>query len=333
MKHEGVYIIAEAGVNHNGELHLAKELVVKAKEIGADAIKFQTFRAENIVTKTADRADYQKENCGGEESQFEMIKKLELSEDEFKELFSFCKEIGIDFLSSPFDLSSIEFLSELGLKRYKIPSGEITNLPYLRAISNVSDEVILSTGMATPGEIKKAIEILKPAKKESLIILHATTEYPCPYDEVNLKAMITIRDSFGFSIGYSDHTQGIEIPVAAVSLGATVIEKHFTLDNEMLGPDHKASLNVEDFKKMVRAIRNVESSFGDGIKKPTKSEKKNISIVRKSIVANGEIKKGEILTEENLTTKRPGNGLNPMENWDNLIGTPAERDYKADELI
>lgn len=333
MSRQSVYIIAEAGVNHNGDFKLAKKLVFEAKRIGSDAIKFQTFKAENIVTKKAERADYQKENCGGEESQFEMIKKLELSEEEFESLFEYCKEIGIDFLSSPFDLDSIHFLSKLGMRVFKIPSGEITNLPYLREISKVAKKVILSTGMATYDEIGEAISILKENGEKELVVLHATTEYPCPFAEVNLLAMNSIGEKFKCDIGYSDHTKGIEIPVAATALGAKVIEKHFTLDNKMVGPDHRASLDVEEFESMVKSIRNVENSLGDGVKKPTESEMRNIPIVRKSIVAKSKIRKGEEFSEFNLTTKRPGSGLNPMKNWDNLLGKTAEKDYEADDLI
>lgn len=326
------YIIAEAGVNHNGSLELAKNLVDKAKEAGADCIKFQTFIASQIVSKNAVKADYQKKQTAKSESQHEMLKKLELSFDDFIELNNYCKEIGIEFLSTAFDFESIDFLNQLGMQVWKIPSGEITNLPYLIKIAKLNKKVILSTGMSTMREIEDAVNILKDHGASELIILHCTTEYPTPYEDVNLNAMLAIKEKFGYEVGYSDHTMGIEVPIAAVALGAKVIEKHFTLDRTMDGPDHKASLEPSELKTMVDAIRNIELSMGTGIKEPADSEKKNIAIARKSIVANRSIKKGEILTEQNLTVKRPGDGISPMK-WYEIIGTKAIRDFEEDELI
>ena len=326
------YIIAEAGVNHNGSLELAKNLVDKAKEAGADCVKFQTFIANKIVSKNAAKADYQKKQTESAESQHEMLKKLELSFDDFIELNNYCKETGIEFLSTAFDFESIDFLNQLGMQVWKIPSGEITNLPYLIKIAKLNKKVILSTGMSTMREIEDAVNILKDHGASELIILHCTTEYPTPYEDVNLNAMLAIKERFGYEVGYSDHTMGIEVPIAAVALGAKVIEKHFTLDRTMDGPDHKASLEPSELKTMVDAIRNIELSMGTGIKEPADSEKKNIAIARKSIVANKSIKKGEILTEQNLTVKRPGDGISPMK-WFEIIGTKAIRDFEEDELI
>ena len=329
-----VFIIAEAGVNHNGSLELAKKLIDVASDAGADAVKFQTFKAENLVSKNAQKADYQKQTTNSEESQFDMIKKLELDVKTHKILMDYCKEKCIMFLSTPFDHDSIELLNDLGLEVFKIPSGEITNLPYLRHIGKLNKKVILSTGMADIGEIEDAMDVLVNAgtKKENIIVLHANTEYPTPYEDVNLKAMVTIGNTFDVAFGYSDHTLGIEVDIAAVALGACCIEKHFTLDKTREGPDHKASLEPDELKAMVKAIRNIELALGNGIKKPSKSESKNISIARKSIVAKVDIKKGEILTEEKITIKRPANGINPMR-WDEIIGTVATKDYKEDELI
>jgi len=329
-----VFIIAEAGVNHNGSLELAKKLVDVAVEAGADAVKFQTFKAENLVSKSAKKAKYQVENTGSDESQYEMIKKLELGFDEFEELKKYCDEKGIMFLSTPFDDDSIEFLDKLGLEIFKIPSGEITNLPYLRKIGSLNKKVILSTGMADLGEVEDALDVLISAgtKKENITVLHANTEYPTPIEDVNLKAMQTIACAFGVDVGYSDHTLGIEVPIAAVAMGAKVIEKHFTFDRNLPGPDHRASLEPDELKAMIKAIRNIEKALGDGIKRPSKSESKNIEIARKSIVAKRDIKKGEKFTEENLAVKRPGNGISPMR-WDEIIGKIASRDYKEDELI
>ena len=324
-----VFIIAEAGINHNGSLELAKLMVDKSVEAGVDCIKFQTFKSENLVNKDAKKAEYQINNTGSDDSQYSMLKKLELSYSDFSELKSYCDEKGIMFLSTPFDLESIDFLANLGMKIFKVPSGEITNLPYLRKINSYKREVILSTGMANLEEIHDALNILKDCK---VTLLHCTTEYPCPYDSVNMNAMLTIRDKFNLPVGYSDHTRGIEIPVMAVAMGAKVIEKHFTLDKTMDGPDHKASLEPDELKKMVSFVRNVEKAFGTGVKEPQEAEKKNIAIARKSIVAKCDIKKGDIFTEENLTCKRPASGISPMK-WDEIIGTRAIKDYAEDELI
>ena len=329
----GVFIIAEAGVNHNGSLKLAKKLVDEAKNAGVDCIKFQTFIAENIVSKTAVKAEYQKQNTNNScESQYNMLKKLELSFSDFIELNNYCKAKNIQFLSTAFDFDSIDFLSSLDMNVWKIPSGEITNLPYLIKIANLGKDIILSTGMSTMEEIQNALSVLKTNGAGNITVLHCTTEYPAPFADVNLKAMLTIKDEFNVNIGYSDHTKGIEIPISAVALGATVIEKHFTLDKNMQGPDHKASLEPHELKKMVESIRNVESALGDGIKRLAESEKKNISIARKSIIAKRDIKKGEIFTQENLTVKRPGNGISPMK-WFEILGQEAIKDFKEDELI
>lgn len=327
-----VYIIAEAGVNHNGSIELAKELVDKAKDAGADCIKFQTFVSENIVSKNAGKAEYQKQQTDSNESQYEMLQRLELSFNEFVELNEYCKEREIEFLSTAFDFDSIDFLNNLGLKRWKIPSGDITNLPYLIKIAKLGKPVILSTGMSTMSDIKAAVSILKENGSGEVTVLHCTTEYPTPYKDVNLKAMNTIRKEFNVPVGYSDHTKGIEIPIAAAAMGATVIEKHFTLDRNMDGPDHKASLEPNELKSMVDAIRNVEVAIGSGDKKPVESEKKNMNVVRKSIIANKNIAKGEMFTEENLTVKRPGNGISPMR-WFEVLGQVAIREFKKDELI
>ena len=329
-----VFIIAEAGVNHNGSLELAKKLIDVAVVSGADAVKFQTFKAENLVSKNAQKADYQKQTTNNEESQFDMIKKLELDVQTHRILMDYCKEKNIMFLSTPFDHDSIDLLNDLGLEIFKIPSGEITNLPYLRHIGKLNKKVILSTGMADIGEIEDAMDILINAgtKKENITVLHANTMYPTPMEDVNLKAMVTIGKTFDVAFGYSDHTLGIEVDIAAVALGACCIEKHFTLDKTMEGPDHKASLEPDELKAMVKAIRNIELALGSSIKKPSKSEMPNMQIARKSIVAKIEIKKGDRLSEENITIKRPGNGINPMR-WDEIVGTIATKDYKEDELI
>ena len=327
-----VFIIAEAGVNHNGSIELAKRLIDKAAEAGADAVKFQSFKAENLVTKTAKKAEYQETATGVAENQFQMIKKLELDYEKHGELINYCQEKGIMFLSSPFDLESIDLLHKLELEIFKIPSGEITNLPYLRKIGKLKKKVILSTGMSTLGDIEQALEILRENGTDDITVLHCNTEYPTPMKDVNLNAMNTIRDAFKVEVGYSDHTLGIEIPIAAVALGATIIEKHLTLDKTMEGPDHRASLEPDELKAMVTAIRNIEIALGDGVKKLTESELKNIKIARKSIVASQNIKKGEVFTEENLTVKRPGDGISPM-NWDQVLGKIAKQDFKEDEKI
>lgn len=328
------FIIAEAGVNHNGSLELAKKLIDVASEAGADAVKFQTFQAKNLVSKNAQKAEYQKQTTDQNESQFEMIKKLELSEAMHHELIAYCQQKNIMFLSTPFDHDSIELLNKLGLEIFKIPSGEITNLPYLRHIGSLNKQVILSTGMANLGEIEAALNVLTQAgtAKEKITVLHANTEYPTPMQDVNLKAMQTIGQAFDIAVGYSDHTLGIEVDVAAVALGASVIEKHFTLDKTMEGPDHKASLEPDELKAMVSAIRNIEQALGSSIKQPSPSESKNKPIARKSLVAKTAIKQGETFNAENLCIKRPGHGISPMR-WDEIIGTKAQRDYAEDELI
>jgi N,N'-diacetyllegionaminate synthase len=330
-----VFIIAEAGVNHNGSIELAKRLIDVAVEAGVDAIKFQTFKAENLVSKDAQKAKYQQENMqDSNSSQFNMLKKLELDTDTHKRLMLYCKQRDIIFLSTPFDLESIKLLDDLGLEIFKIPSGEITNLPYLRDIGALNKRVILSTGMADIGEIEDALDILIEAgtKRENITILHANTMYPTPIEDVNLRAMVTIGKTFDIAYGYSDHTLGIAVPIGAVAMGANIIEKHFTLDKTMEGPDHKASLEPRELKAMVEAIRDIEVALGSSIKKPTPSERPNIEIARKSIVANCDIKKGEILDESNLATKRPAKGISPMR-WDEIIGTIAYKDYREDELI
>lgn len=329
-----VFIIAEAGVNHNGSSDIAKELIDAAVKAGADAVKFQTFKAANLVSKTAQKADYQKQTTDVEESQFEMIQKLELDVDTHKELISYCKHKNILFLSTPFDHESIELLHKLGLEVFKIPSGEITNLPYLRHIGSLNKRVILSTGMANLGEIEAAINVIMQAgsNRKNITILHANTEYPTPMEDVNLKAMVTIGNAFNTNYGYSDHTLGIEVPIAAVALGASIIEKHFTLDKNMPGPDHRASLEPHELISMIQAIRNIEKALGSTLKQPSPSETKNKSIARKSLVAKTSIKKGEFFTEENLTIKRPGTGISPMR-WDEVIGTKAVNNYQEDDLI
>lgn len=329
MIRKRTFIIAEAGDNHNGNIDLALKLVDAAFEAKADAVKFQTFKTEEIICKTAKMAEYQKKNLGFEESQFDMVKKLELTFDEFTKIKNYCDKKGIQFLSTAFDIPSAKFLNTLNIPIFKVPSGEITNLPLLREINSYKKDVILSTGMATLDEIQDAVNILKDCK---ITLLHCTTEYPCPYESVNMKAMLTMKDKFGLPVGYSDHTKGIEIPVMAVSIGATIIEKHFTLDKNMEGPDHKASLEPNELKAMVAEIRNVEQAFGNGVKEPQEAEKKNIEIARKSIVAKCNIKKGEIFTENNLTCKRPGNGISPMR-WNEIIGTTATKNYREDDLI
>lgn len=324
-----VFIIAEAGVNHNGSVELAKKIVDAAKDAGADCIKFQTFKAEHLAGKNSIKADYQIINTDNTQSQFEMLKELELRFQDFAELKKYCDKRNIMFISSPFDIESVDFLASIGVEIFKIPSGEITNLPYLRKINSYQKKVILSTGMSDLNEIQSAIRVLVDS---DISLLHCTTEYPCPFEYVNMRALETLKEKFGLPIGYSDHTEGIEISVMAVSMGATIIEKHFTLDKNMVGPDHKASLEPEEFKLMVNAVRNVEKAFGNGEKKLQLPEKKNILIVRKSIVAKTNINKGEIYTEDNLTCKRPGNGISPMK-WDELVGQHANRNYKKDEFI
>ncbi len=325
-------IIAEAGVNHNGNIETAKQLALIAKNCGADIVKFQTSKLNALVSKYAPMADYQKENIGAEMSQRDMLKKLLLTYDEFVDLAAYCERINIRFLSTPFELESIDFLEKLGCSMWKIPSGEITNLPYLERIAKTHKKILLSTGMSTLNEVKEAINVLEKHGSDDITLLHCTTQYPAPFEDVNLNAMLTLRSEFGKAVGYSDHTKGIEVPIAAVAMGASVIEKHFTIDRNMEGPDHKASLEPDELQAMIQAIRNIEKAMGSGEKKPAKSEIANMAVARKSIIAACDIKKGEVLTEENLTTKRPGNGISPM-NWYKVVGTKAIRDFREDELI
>lgn len=331
-KYEGVFIIAEAGVNHNGDIALAKQLVDTAKEAGADAVKFQTFRAEQLVTTSAPKTAYQNLTVGTQESQYEMIKNLELSFDAFSALKEYCEHAGILFLSTPFDLESIEYLESVEIPLYKIPSGEITNLPYLIKIAETRKPVILSTGMSTLEEIADAASVLKCHGAGELILLHCNSEYPTPFEDVNLNAMITMKNTFQVPVGYSDHTLGIEASIAAVALGAKVIEKHFTLDQNMAGPDHKASLNPQELKLLVQSIRNIEAALGDGEKKPSKSELKNREAVRKSIVAKVFVQKGQVFSTENLTVKRPGSGISPMK-WFDILGCSAKKEFHKDDMI
>ena len=326
-----VYIIAEAGVNHNGDINLAYQLVDAAKTAGVDCIKFQTFKSENLVSHTAQKAEYQKA-ATGDSSQQDMLKQLELSFGEFVSLKEYCDRKGIFFLSTPFDFESIEFLNSIEMPFWKIPSGEVTNYPYLVALAKTGKPVVMSTGMCEMQEIEDAIAVLRENGASDIKLLHCNTEYPTPYEDVNLKAMKTLRDAFGVEVGYSDHTKGIEVPIAAVAMGAAVIEKHFTLDRNMEGPDHKASLEPQELKQMVDSIRHIEAALGSGDKKPSPSEKKNMAVARKSIVAAKRIKAGDILTEENITVKRPGNGICPMR-WKEVLGTRAVRDFEEDELI
>lgn len=328
-------IIAEAGVNHNGSIELAKQLVDKGVEAGVDYIKFQTFKASKLVTKAAKKAEYQQKNIGKEgDSQYQMLKKLELSPEDHEVLIAYCKEKGIKFFSTAFDFDSIKYLHSLNLGLWKIPSGEVTNYPFLKRVASYNEKTILSTGMCEMSDVSAAVEALykNGLSKENLILLHCNTEYPTPFEDVNLKAMDTLRKEFGVEVGYSDHTKGIEVPIAAVALGATVIEKHFTLDRNMEGPDHKASLEPDELKEMVTAIRHIELALGDGRKTVSASEAKNIVVARKSIIAACDIKKGELFTEDNLTVKRPGNGISPMK-WDEVIGQVAKHDFLEDELI
>lgn len=329
-----VFIIAEAGVNHNGSCDLAKKLIDVATEVGADAVKFQTFNVELLSCKYAQKAEYQKITTDKSETQFEMLQKLELDAHTHRELANYCKERHIIFLSSPFDLTSIDLLDELGLEIFKIPSGEIVNLPYLRKIGRLNKKIIISSGMADLGEIEDALNVLisSGTQRENITVLHCNSGYPTPMEDVNLMAMLTIKNAFKINVGYSDHTLGIEVPIAAVALGATVIEKHFTLDKNMKGPDHKVSLAPDELREMVKIIRNIEIAIGDGIKRPSPSELKNRKIGRKSIVASKEIKKGEFFTQENITTKRPGNGISPMK-WDEIIGQISKKNFTTDEAI
>lgn len=330
MKH--VIIIAEAGVNHNGDINLAKKMVDAAKQAGVDYVKFQTFNPEKLVSRYAEKAEYQKETTGNSETQLEMLEKLTLTNDNFKELKEYCDNIGIGFISTPFDLESIDFLEQLNMDFWKVPSGEVTNLPYLEKIAKTGRKVIMSTGMCNMNEIEAAIDVLEKNGTSDIELLHCNTQYPTPFKDVNLNAMLEIKDVTGKAVGYSDHTVGIEVPIAAVGLGAGIIEKHFTLDKEMQGPDHKASVNPEELCTMVSCIRNIEDALGDEHKCITDSELENKYVARKSIVALKNIKKGELLTEDNLTTKRPGTGISPMK-WHDIIGTIAVKDFNEDELI
>lgn len=329
-----VFIIAEAGVNHNANFDLAIKLIDMAKKSGADAVKFQTAVPELVMTNRATMAEYQIENIGKVESQIEMARKIHLPITDYKKLKEYCDQIGIMFLSTPFDHVSILELEKLDMEYFKIPSGEITNLPYLRHVAKIAKRVILSTGMSTMDEVSDAVKVLyeNGITKDRLTLLHVTTDYPTKMVDVNLYAMLSMKEEFGVDVGYSDHTEGIEVPIAAVALGAKVIEKHFTLDKNMEGPDHKASLEPHELFKMVQSIRNIELALGDGIKKPSEGEIKNIVIARRSLVAKCDIKKGTVFSEDNLIVKRPGNGINPMR-WDEIVGTVASKDYKEDELI
>ena len=332
MRDNQIFIIAEAGDNHNGNFDLALQLVDKAAEAGADCVKFQTFVTENVISKFAEKADYQKQTTGENESQYEMVKKLELSFEQFRLIHKYCQEKNIIFLSTPFDLDSIDFLEEIQIPFWKIPSGEITNLPYLEKIAKTGKDIIMYTGMCMMEEIEAALSVLREHGAGKITLLHCNTEYPTPFEDVNLRAMQEMKKAFGVSVGYSDHTVGIAVPIAAAAMGASVIEKHFTLDKNMEGPDHRASLEPEELKQMVRSIRNIERAMGSGKKQPSPSEQKNISIARKSIVAKRKIKQGEQLTEDNLYIKRPGNGISPMR-WYEIIGTAAVKDFEEDELI
>lgn len=327
-----IIIIAEAGVNHNGRVDLAKEMAKEAKKAGADYVKFQTFIPKKLVSRFAKKADYQEKTMGKEQSQLSMLEKLALTQQDFIELKDYCEEIGIGFLSTPFDLESLAFLEKLAMDFWKVPSGEVTNLPYLEAIGKTKKKVVLSTGMCELEEIEAAIKILENNGAEDITILHCNTEYPTPFTDVNLLAMQQMKKALKKPVGYSDHTIGVEVPIAAAALGAVVIEKHFTLDKSMEGPDHRASLEPEELRYMVAAIRNIEKSLGDGKKRCSASEKKNCVAARKSIVAKRDIKEGELFTEENITVKRPGNGISPMK-WHEILGTAAQRDYMEDELI
>lgn len=327
-------IIAEAGVNHNGDINMAKKLIDIAAQAGADLVKFQTFNADRLVTQGAAKADYQMLTTNNTESQYDMLRKLELTESMHHELIAHCASQNIGFFSTGFDIESINLLVRLGQELFKIPSGEITNLPYLRHIGRLKKIVILSTGMSNMDEIEAAINVLEESgtNRSKITVLHCTTAYPVPMSDVNLRAMQSIQNEFNVAVGYSDHTLGIEISIAAVALGATVIEKHFTTDRSQPGPDHKASLEPLELKSMIDGIRNVEKALGDGIKRPMPSEITNLPVARKSIVASQSIKAGVLFTEHNLTTKRPGTGISPM-GWNKLIGRAATRDYLADELI
>ena len=325
-------IIAEAGVNHNGDVELAKKLCLAAKDAGADVVKFQTWITEKIITQNVEQAEYQKENTGRDESQFEMLKSLELSYDEFREVKAYCDEIGILFASTADEEDSLDFLVELGIPFVKVGSGDVGNISYLRYIGSKKLPVILSTGMSTLADVEMSLQALRDGGASDITLLHCTTNYPCPYDAVNLKAMDTLKHAFGLPVGYSDHTEGMEVPVVAVARGAGVIEKHFTLDRNMEGPDHKASMEPKAFKEMVQAIRHIETALGDGLKQPTKAEQKISKVVLKRIVAKRDMRAGQVIREEDICVKRNNTGL-PANAWDIILGTAARRDYKADEGI
>lgn len=327
-----IRIIAEAGVNHNGSMELAKKMVDAAKAAGSDYIKFQTYVPEKLVSRYAGKAEYQKQTTDAGESQLKMLEKLALTQEDFRELKNYCEQVGIGFISTPFDLGSIEFLNGLDMDFWKLPSGEVTNLPYLEALARTGKRVVMSTGMCEMDEIRDAVRVLEKGGITDIVLLHCNTEYPTPFEDVNLLAMRQMEDTLGYPVGYSDHTVGIEVPIAAAALGAVVIEKHFTLDKTMEGPDHRASLEPEELEQMVRAIRNIEKSRGDGKKRRTRSEEKNCAVARKSIVAATDIKRGELFTERNLTVKRPGTGISPMR-WHEILGKKAVQDYREDELI
>ena len=327
-----VYIIAEAGVNHNGRLDLALQLCDVAKEAGVDAVKFQTWKTDNIVTRSAAKAAYQEENTGKEQSQYEMLKSLELSYLDFDKIKAYCDKIGIQFLSTPDEEESLNYLCSLNLPFLKIGSGEVTNIPYLRQIGSKRQKVILSTGMSMLSDVEKAYNTLLESGAENVALLHCTTNYPCPYDEVNLRAMQTLKAAFQCQVGYSDHTMGIEVPIAAVAMGAEIIEKHFTLDRTMEGPDHLASLEPQELKQMVTSIRNIENALGDGIKRPNLSEKNNAEVVLKRLIAKTQIKKGEILNSDNISLLRSSEGI-PAKYWDLIVGKQSKRDYQIDEPI
>lgn len=329
---EHICIIAEAGVNHNGNFDTAIQMVKAAKRAGADYIKFQTFVPEKLVSESAQKAEYQKKTTGTDESQLDMLKKLTLTNGEFWKIKKYCDELEIGFISTPFDLESVEFLESMNMDFWKIPSGEITNLPYLEKLAITKRRIVMSTGMSDMKEIKDAVALLERKGAGDITLLHCNTQYPTPFCDVNLKAMNEIKMETGKKVGYSDHTSGIEIPIAAVAMGAVMIEKHFTLDREMEGPDHKASLEPDELKKMVLAIRNIEKAVGDGIKRPSDSEVKNRDIVRKSIVASKDIRSGETFSKDNLTTKRPGDGISPM-HWYEVLGKDAIKDFRKDEKI
>jgi N,N'-diacetyllegionaminate synthase len=327
-------IIAEAGVNHNGDMNLARRLIDVAADAGADLVKFQTFNADRLVASHAPKADYQMRAAGSDESQHAMLRRLELAPEAHEVLIDYCKARAVQFFSTAFDVESIDLLVQLGLERFKVPSGEITNLPYLRRIGSFAKPVLLSTGMATLADIEAALDVLEGAgtARKQITVLHCNTEYPTPMADVNLRAMQTIREAFGVAVGYSDHTPGIEVAIAAVALGASVIEKHFTLDRSLPGPDHKASLEPAELGGMIEAIRNIEQAMGDGRKRPSLSEQKNLAVARKSLVAARAIRAGEVFSAANVTAKRPGSGLSPMR-WDEVLGRRAARDFAPDELI